>query len=477
MKRLGLILLTFCVLASLLTSFAAAAPVDGEQGDIVSEATPESDTSYSIDSSMSVLGNAQFIENAKSAFLYEVNSGTLMYAWNADEQLYPASLVKIMTALMAVEKGSLSDVITVTEDVISSVAYNAVSADLQPDEQITLEALLYCMMVGSANDAAAVIADHISGSQEAFVEEMNTYAQELGCTNTNFMNVHGLHHEQQYTSARDMARILSTAMKNETFRTLFATVHYTVPATNKSAERKLSSGNFLMNKDSMEIYFDERVTGGRTGISEDGRRCLAASAEGNGLLLVSVVMGSESVVEEDGYTTTIYGSFKESSMLFDKGLDGYKAVQVLFPDQAVTQHSVIDGENHVVLGAKTAVSAVLPAGVDLDDLTFRYPGAGEIHAPVTSGDALSKVEVWHGNTCVASADLYAMNSVKSVSQMQAHDENEDNDNAAKTILVVIGFTIGGVVLLVVILRLLPKIRRFLSKRHMKQYRRSRRRSR
>ncbi len=468
MKKFSICFFVFCLLLSVSVPVASAtSAVDAKQGS----------TSYSIDSETPLLGTKQLIDNAKAVFLYEINSGTLMYAWNADEPVYPASLVKIMTALLAAEKGNLADIVTVKDSVISTVPYNAVSADLQPDEEMSLESLLYCMMVGSANDAAAVIADHISGSQDAFVNEMNAYANQLGCTKTNFTNAHGLHHENQVTTARDMAKILSVAMKNETFYKLFSTVRYSVPATNKSEKRDLVTGNFLMNTDSMDIYLDERVTGGRTGVTEDGRRCLAASAEGNGLTLISIIMGADSVIEEDGYTTTVYGGYNETSALFDKGLDGYKAVQVLYPNQTVTQCSVIDGQNDVILGSNTAVVAVLPAEANLDDLSFRYSNAEQIHAPVAAGDTLSSVEVWYGSTCVANAELFAMNSVDVILQEQVSNDTEKVDDQSRAILITIAIGVGAVLLFLLVIRVIPRIRRCIKSRHLKKYRRNRRRSR
>ena len=177
---------------------------------------------HSVDASSTYLGASQIVDNVQAAFVFEVNSDTLMYAHNPDLQVYPASLVKVMTALIAVEQGNLEETIVVDEDTLSTVPYDAVSVELQPGEAISLNELLYCMMTGSANDAAAVIAEHISGTQDAFVQKMNEYAQSLGCTATQFTNVHGLHNEQQYTTVRDLARILSAAVKNEQFCAYFS---------------------------------------------------------------------------------------------------------------------------------------------------------------------------------------------------------------------------------------------------------------
>ena len=176
---------------------------------------------HGFDANVTYLGNGKITDNIGAALLYEVNSDTLMYTHNPDAMMYPSSLVKILTALIAVEKGNLDDVVVASQEVLGTIPYYAASAELKPGEKLTLSDLLYCMMVGSANDAAAVIATHISGNQAQFVQDMNNYAKALGCTGTNFVNVHGLHDENQYTTARDMGRILTAAVENDVFLTYF----------------------------------------------------------------------------------------------------------------------------------------------------------------------------------------------------------------------------------------------------------------
>ncbi len=393
--------------------------------------------SHTISAKHAILGSGQLVKNVDAAFMYEVQSDTLMYAWNADVRMYPASLVKMLTALIAIEQGDLSDIVTVKESVISTLPDDAVSSSLQADEQISLIDLLYCMMVDSANDAAAVIADYISGSQRAFIELMNQYAAELGCSDTNFTNVHGLHDEQQYTTARDIAKILSVAIKNESFKTLFSTVQYTVPATNKYAERKLTTGNYLMTKpDGMDIYFDARVIGGRTGVTEDGSRCLAVYAEENGLQLISIIMGSKSVYEDDGYTVRSFGGFKETSSLLDHGFDGYQYSQILVKDQSIRQISVINGNDYVTLCPEISAATVLPINISSSQLTYRYLDAGEVSAPVKRGDKLSSVQVWYRDICIAQADLYAMNAVTLAAPLQFYDGSNNGIGAGTVLLTV-----------------------------------------
>lgn len=465
-------------LGAIMVCVLLVIPVFGAQASQVDPNTVQSaaGSSFGIDATHALLSNDELAKNAKSVFLYEYSSQTLMYVWNADERLDPASMVKIMTALIAVEKGELTNVAVVTDEALSKVPQDAVSVDLQVDELITLEELLYCMMVGSANDAASVIAEHIGGSVDAFVEMMNTRAAELGCKDTNFINPHGIYEEQQFSTARDMARILSAAMQNDTFCTVFGTVTHQVPATNKSEERDLSSGNYLMNADEMPLYLDERVIGGRTGVAGNGTRCLAAAAQNNGMSLVSILMGAEDGYEEDGYAVRSFGGYKETSALFTAGFDGYKVSQILYPGQSLIQLPVQNGTSQVILGPTESVSAVLPAGITLKDLSFHYDDrAYQLTAPVTKGEEAASLEIWNGSTCIAEAKLCALNSVPVYS---APDTSESKDRTlSTTAILVIASVVIVCVLVFLAIRFSGAIRKMLCLRRSKRYRRSRRRSR
>lgn len=431
---------------------------------------------YSFDAANAYLGSGQLVENVGAAILYEVGTDSLMYAWNPDVQMSPSSLVKILTALIAVEKGDLQAMITVDAAVLQTVPFDAVSVDLQPGEQLTLSDLLYCMMVGSANDAAAVIAHHISGSQEAFVEEMNAYARELGCTSSNFTNVHGLHDSNQYTTARDMGRILARAVENQSFMEYFSTERYTLPATNLSESRGLASSNFLFlsNSDGMTIYYDARVNGGRTGITNEGFRCLATSAKQNDMHLVCVVLGCESTFAEDGKTVT-YGSFKETSALYDAGFEGYKVSRVLYDGQSIRQMSVIGGDSDVVLGSHTSVQTILPKDVQSDGLSYQYKFyQQELKAPISAGEKLCQLQIWNGNICVAQTDLYAMHDVHAVAQASASAANEGGGEAWKGVLIAIGAFALILLLVVGYLRYGHKLKRLFRRKRSGSDRRRRR---
>jgi len=415
------IVLCIILLLSITPVFAAEAQEETVQEDI-----SVTKGYHTIDASYALLGSGQLVDNVKSAFLYEANSDTLMYMWNPDVRMDPASFAKIMTALVAIEQGTLTDAVTVKQTVLDTINSGAASSKLLADEVLILEDLLYCMLVGSGNDAASVIADHVAGGEAAFVELMNARALELGCTNTQFANAHGLPSQNHYTSARDTVKILSAAMQNEKLAEILGTIYYTVPKTNKTPEdRNLVSGNSLMCMDDMEIYFDERVIAGRTGSDRDGRRSLASVAEFNDMRLICVVMGSESFYRENG-SLDVAGGYTETSTLLDIGFTGYKAVQILYDGQILLQREVVDGASKVSLGVSVDLSTVLPEAFTQNQLSFRYTNMDtSVVAPVEKGTTLCSVEIWHGGYCVGQADLYAMNDVHKSSPILVQRDMEN----------------------------------------------------
>lgn len=469
MKRFGAIILLFIYFASVFAFDTLA------QEETASDAVLMG--SHTMDAQLPVLGSQQLITNAKSVILYEVNTDTLMHAWNADEKLPPASFVKVLTALIAIEQGDLSASVTVKSSVLDTVVYNAAKTGFLDGEVLTLQDLLYCMMVDSGNDAAALIADHIAGSQSVFVETLNTYAQELGCSNTNFTNVHGLHDDNQYTTARDMGRIMAAAVKNETFCDILGTVYYSVPATNLSEERYLASENYLINTDTFQIYYDERVLGGRTGIAQDGDRCIAALAEQNGLRYISVIMGSASVYEENGVQVRSVGGYTETSDLLDLGFEDYQSCQLIYNGQVLKQKKVLNGDCAVSLGTQESALAVLPVGATMDDITIEFSdSANEFSAPIEKGQQLSTVKFMYGNTCVAQVKLYAMNNVRAADAVPVEQMREDGSETWEKAFITLLIVLICIIILFAILRVYKMLQRRAVNKRTRKRRQDRRRS-
>lgn len=476
------LILCVCILLSTVTPLCSAAQIDQSAATEVPDAAAgiyDANASvvngcHSLDAQMPLCGSGRMLETAGAAVLYETGSDTLMYAWNADAQMYPASLVKIMTALLAVEMGTLTDEITVTASSLAALPANTSTTDLQAGETVTLEQLLYCLMVGSSNDAAVVIAEYIAGSQQEFVTMMNRRAAELGCTGTNFTNPHGLHEDLQVTTARDMAKILTEAAGNEQFMLFFAPTEYTMPATNLSQARAISSTNYMMMADK-SLYYDSRVTGGRTGITTDRERCLAVTAAGNGLSYVSIVLGAVPTFEEDNYTVTRFGSYEETKQLLNMGFDGYALTQILSNEQVMAQYTVSNGCNSVAVASAESVSAVLPAGITYDELSIRYQqNISDLTAPIAAGEELTAVQVWYGNVCVAQSPIVAMNAV-AVRTTVTQNEDSDNDGFT-TFLIVLAVVLGVIIGLAGMIYIVQFVRRAIVRSQHRRRRRERRRN-
>lgn len=473
-KSLVLIFLFIFMTMSLLpASVAAPAEVTGDEIEDVSV----TNGCNSLDGKTPVINNQNVIPNMTAAFLFDVDMQIVLYSLNPDVPMQPASFVKIMTALIAVEEGNLDEIVVIKDRVISTVPKSAVTANLQPNESISLSDLLYCMMVGSANDAAAVIADHIAGSQESFIDKMNRKAQELGCTGTVFTNPHGLYDPQQVTTARDVAKILNYAHRNSDFMTYFSEEYYVVPETNKYASRSLYTNNYLMySVDNMRIYRDYRSTGGRTGLDENGGRCVAATAEEDGRTLISVIFGAQSVYDEERKTTITFGGFKETSDLWTMGFEDCAPVQVLYEGQIFRQYAVAGGENHVVVGSDRSAYSVLPVSASGKDLSFRYfDEADAFTAPITKGKKLSHVQIWYGNVCVAQTDLYAMSEVRSLNTAAEQQEIDVGNGFWRSAVVIIAAIVVCLILFAICVRLVSTLRMAVIRRRGRKYRRNHRR--
>lgn len=428
-----------------------------------------------------VCGSENRLQSSKAAVLYEVATDTLVYTWNPDEQIYPSSLTKIMTALLAIENGDLTETVTATRSVLDSVPLEALIAGLHGGEVLTLEQLLYVMMVGSANDATAVIADHIGGSQQAFVAMMNDRARELGCTGTNFVNAHGLHDEAQVTTARDMVKILRKALEYPFFKEIFGAPSYTLEATNQSDARYFQTTNYLGSVELTDDYYDSRVTGGRTGNTDEGHRNLAATAEQDGAVYITVVLEAKSEYAENGVMIR-QGAFEDTVELLDLAFEDYSAVQVLYEGQVVDQISVFNGANDVVIGPREAVFSVLPKDIQSGQLTFRAQLTKDtLTAPVEAGTYVGVYQVFYGSLCIAQADLYTMNSARvsesAAQQILDPEEPGFDAGALSTAFMVLGVIFAIILVLGGGLLLVRRVRSAMGRNRNRQRRQDRRRSR
>lgn len=317
---------------------------------------------------------------APSAILIDAATGKVLYEKNADEKRYPASTTKVMTGLLAIEYGKLDEVVTVGQNP-PLIERGSSQIYLIPGEQLTLEQLLYALMLESANDAAIAIAEHISGTVPEFAKLMNQRARELGATNTNFVNPNGLHDDNHYTTVRDLAMIAKYAMTLEKFRSVVKEVNYTIPETNKQEERSyITNSNKLIWK-TYDKFRYEYATGIKTGYTVKSNQCLVGGAKKGDVELISVIMGAEG---QNIYTDTI--------ALFEYGFSSFEKVPVLEKDQIVTSVSVKGVEEKLNLLAAEDFSLLL-SQEERDKVKTEIRTREDIKKPVSKGEALGEMIV------------------------------------------------------------------------------------
>lgn len=397
------------------------------------------------------------LDTAKSVILYEMNTETMVYSYNADNLVNPTGLVKLLTVLIALEVGNLDDMVKVHQSTLNTVAIGSVSAGLKSGEEISLRDLLYCIMVSSANDACAVVASYLGGDQAGFVSMMNQKARELGCGSSNFTNAHGLTDSAQYSTARDLAIIAAAALKDPLFVEMFSLTNYTVAATNKSDERNLKTTNIMMREGSAN--FDSRVTGGKPAAATTTDRSMVCTATVGNASYLCVVMNTKGTVTEDGLAIVRYGIFEEMSALLDYASASFEVRQILDDSQALYQHTVENGENHVVMRPSEDVFVVLPVNCDASQLHFeRRLDMATLQAPLRLGTRLGSLVISYGGMTMGSCDLLAMNSVDTEgTAILPADRNDaqmqQDDSLWSNLLRYAAFILLGLVVLAVLISL------------------------
>ena len=368
-----------------------------------------------IDSQTALGGSEKLLATAKGVFVYETNSDTVLYSYNPDEHLAPGGLVQFVTAMLVIENCDLDETVTVSTRYINQLPLGVRHQNLRNGEEITVRDLLYCMMLASANDAAVVLAQHVAGTPERFVSMMNQWVKERGCTDTVITTFSGLDDEAQYSTARDMARILNAAMENATFREIAGTGAYTVEATNKSEARELQSANYFLEGASVSKFYDQRVTAGKASYtSSKAGATIAFAAETEELSLICVLIGATRKFVPESYSVSRYGNFEEAEDLLDHCFGNFHVTRLLYKNQTMLQLDVSGGINDVVAVNKNSVDMVLPTGTGLADLTLRYDVVGgTLKAPVKAGQEVATLQLWHGTVCVGETTLYASADVAS----------------------------------------------------------------
>ena len=376
-------------------------------------------------------GSSRILDTAVSAFVYELNTGTLVYAYNPDLSVSPGGLARMMTALVAIENGKLDDVVTVREGYKKDLPASTYNIKLNVGEKLTVKDLLYGMFLGWNVDCTMILAEHIAGSQANFVQMMNETAQKIGCVATVFGSIHGLDTASQSTTAREMAKITQYALKNPEFKELFGANSYKIEATEFSEARTVKSLNYLKEETWVPKYNDDRVTGGFASYSDAVGANLTFSAEDNGMSYVMVLMGCSREIAENGYTVISYGNYEEAWDLLAFAFDNYKICRLLYDGQSMSQFTVANGENHVVGQSHASVDAILPRDAHAKNLIYKYSVVnGGLNAPIRQEQKIATLQIWYRMSCIAETEIYAMSSVSQATdtglKIQSAVRNDSN---------------------------------------------------
>lgn len=331
--------------------------------------------------------------SAEAAILMDANTGVILYAKNIHEKLYPASTTKILTCLIAMEEGSLDDMVNFSHEAVFTVPVGGSNMGMDEGESITLEEALYGILVGSANEVANAVGEYVSGSIEDFVAKMNKRAEELGCTDSHFMNTNGLHDDNHYTSAYDLALISSKFFQNEMLCKIGNTARcHFEPTATQPDDFYLNNKHRIING---EIPYDG-VLGGKTGYTDEARQTLVTCAEQNGMKLVCVVFKEESPSQ-----------FTDTVELFDYGFNNFQVMNISENEDKYQMEvsgflqtgNDIFGNSKPILSIDSDSYAIIPNTINFTDLD------SSIDYSVSNDNCIAQIKYSYHDTYVGSAYL------------------------------------------------------------------------
>jgi len=356
------------------------------------------------------VNSQSLFENGKNLYsdnVYMVNmdTGKVVYELNAEEKVFPASLTKIMTCILAIEEcENLDETVTIeTTDIFKDVyADNGANIKLKAGEEISLRDLIKATMIRSSCDTATAIAVYISGSVEDFASLMNSKAREIGAKNTHFVNAHGLHDDRHYTTAKDLYLIANYALQNKEFVKIISENSCVIPATNKSEERVLESTIEIELPDNPMYY--KYVTGIKSGFTDEAGRCLITKATKNSETYLLVTLGAN---RDRFYNSNM--AFTDAITLYEYHFAEYSLQALATSGQTMTNVNVKNGMEKSVDLILDGSIETLVALDEKPDITFNLPD--KVKAPVAEGEVIGSVTFKIGDETFTE-NLVAKNSVE-----------------------------------------------------------------
>lgn len=373
--------------------------------------------------------------NSKAAVLVELSTGKILYEKNSTEKMYPASTTKIMTAILVLENSKLTDKVTVSSSALENIPNGYVTCNLQVGEELSIENLLYALMVPSANDAAYVLAEYIGGTVNGFANMMNQKALELGCKNTHFVNPNGIHDDAHYSTAYDLYLMANYAMQNEAFRKIVSTTTYTLPATNKypSEDRVLNTTNDLIKPSSKKYYYKYAV-GIKTGYTSAAGNCLVSKASRDGLEFISVTLGG---------TTTSSGlnaRYADTAELFDYAYDNFTLTKLNDANDIIKTIEIENATKETKsldLLIQDSITVINNKKTDTESIIPEIKLNENLMAPIAKGDIVGTIQ-------------YTVDDVEYSSKLLASSDVIEKADLTILILII------GILLFIIGIKVMPK---------------------
>ncbi len=329
-------------------------------------------------------GKAMPEVSSHSACVIDIDTGRILAAKNENEKSEPASITKIMTALIALENADIKKVVTIPS---AAAGVEGSSIYIKAGEKYSLEDLLYGLMLRSGNDAATAIAIDVAGSVDAFVEKMNQKAQELGCTGTHFNNPHGLPDEKHYTTAHDMALITAAALRNDTFVKIVSTKNYTAEPDGAGETRSWQNKNKL-------LWQYEGAIGVKTGYTKSAGKTYVGAADRNGIRIAVVVLGAKDM-------------WGDAATLLDDAFASYQQVDLIKDGQSTGVTPVLEGLSSEVEGITEGSLSKTLTKEEQERIVTKCVYQTPLYAPVAKGDIIGSMQVYLDDEMIGSVPIVA----------------------------------------------------------------------
>jgi len=372
---------------------------------------------------------------AESYILVDSKTGHVLYEHNSNKILYPASTTKIMTAILAFEKGDLDQVMTANKEAVYDIGKDGMNIGIMPGEEIRLENLLEAMLISSANECANIIAENICETRQEFVDLMNEKAKELGALNTHFKNPCGAHDDDHYTTAADLAKIASYAMKIQGFRDIVCKKSYQMPPTNKhSSWPELYSSNLLLRRMKSDLFEVNGIKTGYTG--QAGQNLVSSAINNDGMELIAIVLG---VKNPDKVKKNSYQYCYE---LLEYGFKNFSQVKIVESNDRIKTVQVEDAGENSSLDLLTAdtLEFVLPNNEQWQNtIKPREVIVSSIKAPVNKGDVLGYIEYERNGVILGKVNLIASRTVEKFvpEPPKAPEKNSTLKKVLTTIIIIL----------------------------------------